>query len=53
VTQGILVGTGNGLLQYTLPAILPEYFSKHSGLVQGIAAAGKLTPCLVICVELT
>ncbi|ORY12353.1 major facilitator superfamily domain-containing protein [Clohesyomyces aquaticus] len=40
VTQGIFVGLGNGLLLYTLPVIIPEYFSKRSGLVQGITAAG-------------
>ncbi|KAF2689517.1 MFS general substrate transporter [Lentithecium fluviatile CBS 122367] len=38
-TQGLLVGTGCGILLYTLTAILPEYFSRRSGLAQGVQMA--------------
>ncbi|KAF1978086.1 MFS general substrate transporter [Bimuria novae-zelandiae CBS 107.79] len=39
VTQGLLVGIGNGFFLNVLTAILPEYFGRRSGAAQGAAAA--------------
>lgn len=41
MTQGLLSGLGCGILLNTVPTILPEYFDKHSGWAQGIAATGS------------
>ncbi|PSN68979.1 MFS general substrate transporter [Corynespora cassiicola Philippines] len=38
-TQGFVFGLGAGLIVFTLPPILPEYFDRHGGLAQGATAA--------------
>ncbi|KAF2190748.1 MFS general substrate transporter [Zopfia rhizophila CBS 207.26] len=40
ITQGVITGLGSGLLQSTLNLIVPEYFSKHGALAQGVIFAG-------------
>lgn len=40
LTQGLMSGVGSGIILNTLPTILPEYFDRHSGWAQGIAATG-------------
>ncbi|KAF2446704.1 MFS general substrate transporter [Karstenula rhodostoma CBS 690.94] len=39
LTQGLLVGIGNGVFFHVLSTILPEYFSKNAGLAQGACLA--------------
>lgn len=41
VAQGIVVGLGNGFLFVPSVAILPQYFTTHKALANGLAASGS------------
>ncbi|OCL08831.1 MFS general substrate transporter [Glonium stellatum] len=41
LTQGVIAGVGNGLVQYPLATIAPEYFSGRSGKAMGLITAAS------------
>jgi MFS family permease len=41
LAQGVCIGLGNGLLFVPSVAILPQYFTTHKALANGIAASGS------------